>query len=80
MSQESSAEVVQEAFRIGALGYVSKSQAGMDLLPAVEAACQGSVFVSEGLARLVPSELAGKQPTTRFHQDEVCAPARDVGD
>jgi DNA-binding NarL/FixJ family response regulator len=80
VSQESSAEVVQEAFRVGALGYLFKTQAGVDLLAAVEAACQGFRFVSEGLAGLVPSELAGKQPTTRFHQDEVFAPARDVGD
>ncbi|HEY4780841.1 MAG TPA: response regulator, partial [Chthoniobacterales bacterium] len=79
VSQESSAEVVQEGFRAGALGYVFKTQAGVDLLAAVEAAGQGFRFISEGLAGLVPSELAGKQPTTRFHQDEVFAPARDVG-
>ena len=80
VSQESSAEIVQEAFRVGALGYVFKTQAGVDLLAAVEAACQGFRFVSEGLAGLVPSELAGKQPTPRFHQDDVFAPAPDVGD
>src|SRR5438477_1837475 len=80
VSQESSAEVVQEAFRAGALGYVFKTPAGVDLLAAVDAVCKGFRFVSEGLARLVPSELAGKQPTTRFHQDAVSAPARDVGD
>jgi DNA-binding NarL/FixJ family response regulator len=66
VSQESSAEVVQEGFRAGALGYVFKTQAGVDLLAAVEAACQGFRFVSEGLAGLVPSELAAKQPTTAF--------------
>jgi len=44
VSQESSADVVQEAFRVGALGYVFKTQVGMDLLTAVEAACQGSVL------------------------------------
>ena len=79
VSQESSAEVVQEAFRVGALAYVFKTQAGVDLLAAVEAACRFR-YVNEGVAGLVPSELAGKQPTTRFHQDEVFAPARDVGD
>jgi len=78
VSQESSTEVVEEAFRVGALGYVFKTQAGVDLLPAVDA-LSALRFVSEGLAGLVPSELAGKQPTTRFHQDEVFAPARDVG-
>jgi DNA-binding NarL/FixJ family response regulator len=44
VSQESSAEVVQEAFRVGALGYVFKTQAGVDLLPAIDAVCQGSVL------------------------------------
>src|ERR1700751_1317590 len=31
VTQEFSAEVVQEAFRVGALGYVIKTQAGVDL-------------------------------------------------
>jgi hypothetical protein len=50
MSQESSAEVVQEAFRVGALGYVIKTQAGVDLLAAVEAVLGGGRFVSSGLS------------------------------
>src|SRR4051812_1986621 len=67
VSQESSAEVVQEAFRVRALGYVFKTQAGVDLLPAVDA-LSALRFVSEGLAGLVPPEWAGKQPASRFHQ------------
>ena len=67
VSQESSTEVVEEAFRVGALGYISKMQAGMDLLAAVDRGLSGFRFVSEGLARPFPSELAGNQPTTRFH-------------
>src|SRR4051812_4244351 len=50
VSQEFSADVVQEALRLGALGYVVKTQAGLDLLAAVEAICQGGRFVSAGLA------------------------------
>jgi DNA-binding NarL/FixJ family response regulator len=50
MSQESSADVVQQALALGALGYVVKSHAGGELLPAVEAALQGRQFVSEGLS------------------------------
>src|SRR5258708_1536064 len=79
VSQESSAEVVQEAFRVGALGYVFKTQAGVDLLAAVDAACQGSVFVSECLSRLVPRGFGGKEPTRLFYQDEVFVPARGGG-
>ena len=50
MSQESSADVVQEALALGALGYVVKAYAGSELLPAVEAVLQGRQFVSNGLS------------------------------
>ena len=38
VSQGSSPEVVREAHKLGALGYVHKLRAGSDLIPAVEAA------------------------------------------
>ena len=60
VSQESSADVVQEAFHLGALGYIAKTQAGIELLAAVEAICQGRRFVSAGLAGHVPAELTDK--------------------
>ena len=50
MSQESSADVVQEALALGALGYVVKAYAGSELLPAVEAVLKGRQFVSSGLS------------------------------
>ena len=50
MSQESSADVAQEAFSLGAMGYVVKAHAGSELLAAVEAVCQGRRFVSKGLS------------------------------
>lgn len=46
VSQESSAEVVQEAMKQGALGYVLKAYAGTDLLDAVKAVLLGKKFVS----------------------------------
>ena len=49
ISQESSADVVREAFSLGALGYVVKVHAGSDLLPAVKAVLQGKQFVSASL-------------------------------
>ena len=52
VTQESSAELVQEAFRVGALGYVLKTQAGVDLLAAVESVCQSRRFVSQGVTEL----------------------------
>jgi CheY-like chemotaxis protein len=44
LSQESSADVVEEAFRSGALGYVVKAQAGSELLTAVSAVLRGRTF------------------------------------
>lgn len=49
LSQEGSAEIVEEALRSGALGYVLKPRAGDDLHPAVAAVLEGQQFVSDGL-------------------------------
>jgi two-component system secretion response regulator SsrB len=45
-TQESSADVVQEALSIGASGYVTKTRAGTELLAAVETVISGKRFVS----------------------------------
>jgi CheY-like chemotaxis protein len=50
LSQETSADLVQEALGLGALGYVVKTHAGTELLVAVEVVCQGRQFVSSGLS------------------------------
>jgi DNA-binding NarL/FixJ family response regulator len=50
VSQESSADVVQEALNSKALGYVVKARAGSELLPAVEAVLKGQQFIGSGLA------------------------------
>ena len=49
VSQESSPDLVQEALSSGGLGYVLKTKAATDMLPAVEAALEGRQFVSGGL-------------------------------
>jgi DNA-binding NarL/FixJ family response regulator len=49
VSQESSADLVQEALGIGAKGYVAKSKIRSDLLFAVEEVLQGRQFVSSNL-------------------------------
>jgi DNA-binding NarL/FixJ family response regulator len=49
LSQESSPEVVREALNLGAWGYVWKTRAGIDLLPAVETVLESKQFVSVGL-------------------------------
>jgi DNA-binding NarL/FixJ family response regulator len=49
LTQESSVDVVQEALRSGAQGYVLKARAAADLVPAIEAALEGRQFISDGL-------------------------------
>jgi DNA-binding NarL/FixJ family response regulator len=48
VSQESSADVIEEAMNLGAMGYVVKAQAGRELLAAVDAVRDGRKFVSNG--------------------------------
>jgi len=55
-SQESSADVVQEALSSGARGYVLKTRADVDLVAAVEAVLEGRQFVSSGLQTTPGSE------------------------
>jgi len=50
VSQESSADVVEEAFRLGALGYIDKTDVGSELLTAVNAVVRGETFASSSLA------------------------------
>jgi DNA-binding NarL/FixJ family response regulator len=45
LSQETSADVVQEALDSGALGYVVKAKAGSELLAAVDAVLLGTTFI-----------------------------------
>ena len=93
MSQESSAEVVQEALALGALGYVVKMHAERELLAAVEAVLQGRQFVGGGLTgrHLVPASDAktldcpnellpasGLQSTEITHSHDVAFYADDA--
>lgn len=49
VSEDRSPDVVEEALSAGAGGYVVKSYAGEELLPAVEAILQGKLFLSVGV-------------------------------
>lgn len=50
VSQESSADVVAEALSTGASGYVRKTDAGSELVTAINAVLRGKKFVSSGAA------------------------------
>jgi DNA-binding NarL/FixJ family response regulator len=49
VSQHDSVRVAKDALSVGAMCYVVKSDAGRDLLPAIEACQQGRTFVSRTL-------------------------------
>ena len=57
LTQETAPEVVGEAFATGAQGYLVKTHASSELLPALEAILGGSRFISHG--------LNGHRPTGR---------------
>jgi len=68
VSQESSADVVQEALALGALGYVVKAHAGSELLPAVEAVLQGRQFVGSGLSGQYLSPMSDSKTLDRTNE------------
>ena len=50
LSQNNQADVVRAALRTGAQGYVLKTDAGSELVSAIEAVLRGDQFVSSGLS------------------------------
>jgi DNA-binding NarL/FixJ family response regulator len=74
MSQESSVDVAQAAFSLGAMGYVVKADAGSELLAAVESVCQGRKFVSKGISGLDRTGATDPQAPRHFFQQEVPPP------
>jgi DNA-binding NarL/FixJ family response regulator len=54
VTNETSGEIVREALRLGAEGYVLKTGAGRDLLPAIDAVLKGENFISSGLSKQFP--------------------------
>lgn len=58
LSQESSADMIEEALSLGAMGYVIKAHAGSELMVAVEAVREGRQFVSNGLSLTPPTVFA----------------------
>lgn len=49
LSQHDSIQTAKDALSVGAHGYVVKSDAGLDLLTAIKAVCEGQAFVSRTL-------------------------------
>jgi DNA-binding NarL/FixJ family response regulator len=61
LSQNSDLDVVRAALGTGALGYVSKTDAGRELLPAMDAVLRGKQFVSSSLKGYEFTDTAGEK-------------------
>lgn len=73
LSQETSRDVVEEALRLGASGYIVKAHAGSELLAAVEAVLRGEQFVSSGMANYVFAEFRSAQAPSSLSSRETFA-------
>ena len=69
-------EVVEEALSTGAGGYVVKSDAGSDLLLAIDAVLQGKSFVSASLAGYDLAHLDVDRADTAPKREKLMAPIR----
>ncbi len=75
LSLSKSSDIVQAALSTGALGYVWKTDAGSDLLPAFDAVLQGKEFLSRSIKAYKFAEAAGTRPSHRhevlFYPDDA---------
>lgn len=70
-SENRSADIAEEALSTGASGYVVKSVAANELLPAVKAVLEGKRFVSAGLADRGLNDPPDPQAGARFPRGNV---------
>ena len=70
LSEESSPEVAEAALEVGGAGYVVKSDAGRELLPAVKALCEGKRYIGNRLVGQVFFATPDDVPEV-FHRHEL---------
>ena len=78
VSEQQSADIAEGALRTGASGYVVKSDAAGELLPAVEAVLHGKPFLSGRLAVRGTRPLTSDQAAAVKHRHEVAFFADDA--
>ena len=71
ISQNRSFDIVKEALSMGARGYILKSHAASELLPAVKAVLEGKRFVSASFAARGLGGPPDPQTGARFHRENV---------
>lgn len=63
ISTDCSHQIAEEALRLGAGGYIVKSDAGTELVPALEAVLQGETYLSSSLTNGV-----SRDPSLKAHE------------
>jgi len=71
VSEMSSQDLAEEALLVGASGYVVKSRAASDLLPAIEAVLQGKQFTSTRLTGPPLADPDRKHKANHPHPDKI---------
>jgi DNA-binding NarL/FixJ family response regulator len=66
LSQESEPDIVQDAFSLGARGYVIKADAARELLTAVKLVILGNQYVSRALAGFDLTDAADEYPNLPY--------------
>src|SRR3979411_888712 len=79
VSQESSADIVQEALETGAVGYVVKADAGLELIAALDAVLRGETYVSKGLVEHDLRKVPDRSALHRVEMQTGLAPHRQQG-
>jgi len=79
LSETRSSDIVEEALRFGAMGYVIKFDAGAELLPAVEAVLEGRRFLSASLRDRNLVSVADQQSTPRELRSAEISRRHEVG-
>jgi DNA-binding NarL/FixJ family response regulator len=79
VSQEFSADIVQQAFSLGARGYVVKMDAGRELLAAVDAVLRGEQFVGSRFAGHNFNGASDEGASKDFRSKAVASLRRDEG-
>jgi CheY-like chemotaxis protein len=74
VSENRSWDIAEEALRTGAIGYVVKSNAGTELLPALKAAFEGRRFISTSLAGRNPANSSSESTPENFYLQQIATP------
>ena len=76
ISENRSLDIVEQALNTGAAGYVAKSDAGSELLPAARAVLEGKRFVSASLKGRALINREGEPTAEQARRERVVAPSR----